>query len=87
MDKSQSYFESLTERMTTKEAAAYCKLSHKTLNGYRCSGFGPKFVKLGRRVFYKKCDVDAWIEENSGFKTTVQAKLKKGGQSNDFCKN
>mgnify|MGYP001338118381 CR=1 FL=1 len=79
--------EKFCERMTTKEAAAYCKLSYKTLNGYRCSGLGPEFIKLGRRVFYKKCDVDAWIEQNSGFKSTVQAKLKQGGQSNDFCKS
>ncbi len=66
------------ERMTTEEAANYIGLSKKTLAGYRCDGVGPKFVKLGSRVFYKKSDLDSWIDSNSGLMSTSQARLRKG---------
>ncbi len=77
MTEHKDYLENLSERMTTKEAAAYCKLSKKTLDGYRCDAKGPKFIKLGRLVFYKKSDLDSWIEENSGYISTAQARIGK----------
>jgi predicted DNA-binding transcriptional regulator AlpA len=27
-------------------------------------GDGPTYVKLGRKVFYRRADVEAWIESN-----------------------
>ena len=45
---------------TTEEAAEYLRLSPRTLERYRVTGEGPNFLKLGRRVFYRRSDLDAW---------------------------
>ena len=64
-------------RMDTKNAALYMGFKEKTLAMMRSDGTGPKFIKLGR-IFYFKCDIDAWINDRAGCFTTTQAK---------FCKN
>jgi excisionase family DNA binding protein len=48
--------------MTTEEVADYTRLSVETLRYFRQREEGPAWVKLGRRVFYRRSDVDAWIE-------------------------
>ena len=50
--------------LTTKEAAAYLRLSHRTLERYRVTGEGPTFVKARRRVFYRQADLDQWLENS-----------------------
>jgi len=50
--------------MTTKAAAAYLAdcgypTTHKTLEVFRCRNRGPKYKKVGRRVFYEQ----AWLDE------------------------
>ena len=30
----------------------------------RHKGTGPRYVKLGRRVYYRRADIEAWIEAN-----------------------
>ncbi len=50
--------------MTTPIAAEYLGLSPATLETQRVRGGGPVFVKLGRRVVYRREDLDAWINEN-----------------------
>jgi excisionase family DNA binding protein len=47
--------------LTTSEAAGYLRLSKRTLERIRVSGLGPKFVKYGRTVRYRQCDLDQWI--------------------------
>ena len=52
--------------MTTIEAASYCRLSKQTLERFRVSGGGPRFVKFGKSggtaaVRYRKSDLDDWI--------------------------
>ena len=48
------------------KAAQYCHLSKKTLQAWRSAKHEnqPPFVKLGRRVFYRPSDLDAWITSN-----------------------
>jgi len=48
-------------RMTVEEAAKYLGFTPLTLALWRRKGTGPKFVKLSRRVFYFKADLDEWI--------------------------
>jgi excisionase family DNA binding protein len=43
------------------EAADHLRLSQRTLERWRVSGTGPAFVKLGRRVLYRKLDLEEWI--------------------------
>jgi len=34
-----------------------------TLANWRSAGIGPRFVKVGHRVRYRRADVEAWIAE------------------------
>jgi excisionase family DNA binding protein len=47
------------------EAAAYLSLSINTLNKWRTQGRGPRFVKLGRSVCYRREDLDTWLMQQS----------------------
>jgi excisionase family DNA binding protein len=48
--------------LTQAETANYLRLSERTLERWRVNGSsGPAFVKLGRRVLYRKSDLDEWI--------------------------
>ena len=49
---------------TEDEAAAFLKLSNRTLQAWRVRGCGPKFRKLGRSVRYRLEDVQAFVNEN-----------------------
>lgn len=47
--------------LPTEHAATYLGLSPKTLETLRTRGGGPPFLKLGRRVVYRKADLDTWL--------------------------
>ena len=47
--------------LPTEQAAEYLGLSPKTLETLRTRGGGPPFLKLGRRVVYRKTDLDNWL--------------------------
>lgn len=51
----------LSQRLNTKEAAAYAGVSSSYLCKLRVFGSGPKFLKIGRRVAYEPGDIDAWL--------------------------
>lgn len=55
--------------LTNNEAAAYLRLSPRTLEKLRITGGGPRFHKFGRRVMYALLDIEAWASERS-FETT-----------------
>jgi Helix-turn-helix domain len=48
---------------TNDEAAAFLKLSPRTLEKLRVIGGGPKFRKLGRRVVYAMVDLESWVND------------------------
>lgn len=48
--------------LTESDVADLLRISVRTLQDYRCSGRGPKFVKIGRRIVYRQADVDAFID-------------------------
>lgn len=50
--------------ITTAELAEALGLAEQTLIGWRCSGKGPSFTKLGKSVFYRLADVKAWVAKN-----------------------
>jgi predicted DNA-binding transcriptional regulator AlpA len=47
--------------LNQREAATRLHLSERTLERWRVSGDGPKFVKAGRRVLYRPDDIEDWI--------------------------
>ena len=49
------------ELLTTTQAAAYVNMSPRTLERYRVTGEGPKYLKLGRLVFYRQSHLDEWL--------------------------
>ena len=48
--------------LTTNEAAKYVRLSPRTLERYRVTGEGPRFLKIGRLVFYLQTALDDWLK-------------------------
>ena len=51
------------ELMTPEEAAKYLRLSPDTLRQWRHLGKGPKYLKLGSKVMYRKCEILFWLDE------------------------
>jgi excisionase family DNA binding protein len=47
--------------MTTEEAAAYLKISVRTLKSQRVAGEGPPGARIGRQWRYSKAALDAWL--------------------------
>ncbi|MBF0446381.1 MAG: helix-turn-helix domain-containing protein [Magnetococcales bacterium] len=46
------------------EAAVYLGHSVRTLQKWRVTGGGPKFVKVSARsIRYRRCDLNAWVED------------------------
>src|SRR5262245_45864476 len=46
--------------LTAQEAAGRLRLAASTLAKLRLSGAGPKYLKLGRAVRYRICDLTEW---------------------------
>jgi len=47
--------------LTQSETAELLRLSERTLERWRVVGGGPVFCKLGKRVLYRRADLDEWI--------------------------
>jgi len=52
-----------TQYVSTREAARLFGISARTLENYRRLGGGPIFRKLGGRVVYSMCDLEAWADQ------------------------
>ena len=50
-----------TARLPAPVVAAAMCLSPLTLERYRSVGTGPRYAKLGRRIVYRKSDVESWL--------------------------
>ena len=64
----------MLELLTPPEAAAYTRTTPGTLTQYRFKKVGSAFVKLGKKVLYRKSDLDSWIEENIYWQTQPKPK-------------
>lgn len=67
--------------LTTWEASEYLKCNPRTLAEWRMNGRGPRYVRAGRRAFYRQTDLDEWLEARV-FQATAeeQDKAVKGVQ-------
>lgn len=54
----------LTDRLAVDGAAQYLGLSASTLNKMRHQGRGPRFLRLGGRVFYRKPDLELYLQSS-----------------------
>jgi len=50
-----------SEWLTLREFAEEIRIPEATIRYWRWQGRGPKSTKLGRRVVYRRSDVDAWL--------------------------
>ena len=50
------------ERLSTAAAADWLGLSKSTLDKMRCEGRGPRYLRVGKRCFYRPADLDAYLE-------------------------
>lgn len=50
------------EILTGVEAARHLRLSNRTLDAWRTKGLGPRWLKIGGKVAYRRADLDAWLE-------------------------
>ncbi len=58
------------DKMRRTEAADYCKAksgvgSYATLLTLNCKGGGPRYEKVGGKVFYYKTDLDDWLASHT----------------------
>ncbi len=49
--------------LTRQEAAAYLKVSPRTLDMWRRENRGPRSYKIVGRVYYLKPDIDSWLQD------------------------
>ncbi|NEK94146.1 helix-turn-helix domain-containing protein [Modestobacter muralis] len=47
--------------LTTEDVALILVMSPGTLRNWRTAGRGPRALKVGAQVRYRRADVDAWI--------------------------
>ncbi|KPZ69943.1 Helix-turn-helix domain protein [Shewanella sp. P1-14-1] len=60
----------LKDRLSNKEAAEYLGIKSETLDIWRSVNRHPiPFAKIGRRVFYRKSDLDAFIDSRTQTRT------------------
>lgn len=53
--------------MTIDKAAEYLAIPKSTLYSWRTRrpGFGPRAIKVGSAIRYRRCDLDDWIAANA----------------------
>lgn len=59
--------------LTASELASELGRSASTLRAWRCSGYGPLFVRRGTLILYRREAVEAWLRE-AEVANTVQAR-------------
>jgi excisionase family DNA binding protein len=52
----------IDQLMTIEEVASYMQVPVKTLYDWRHRSIGPRGMRVGRYVRYRRDDVDAWLE-------------------------
>ena len=51
----------MDELLTPREAADYRRTSIRTQDRERAERRGPRYVRIGTRIYYRRSDVDAFI--------------------------
>jgi len=51
----------VNELMTGPEAAEFLRVSPQTLPRWRFDGTGPAFVRVGRKILYRRADLEEYV--------------------------
>ena len=59
-----------------REVSIVTGVPQKTPQYWRFTGasFAPKFIKLGKRVYYRKQELEQWLADKPSFTSATQAK-------------
>jgi predicted DNA-binding transcriptional regulator AlpA len=52
-----------SEILNTQEAAHYIGLTEYALIGWRYKRTGPPYIKIGRRIMYRRSDLNDFLEQ------------------------
>jgi len=66
---------STDEKLNTREAARHLGLATATLAKMRCWGGSPIFMRLGRKIVYRRDDLDAWLNARRATSTSDADRL------------
>ncbi len=62
-----------SQKLPPEDAAAYIgdgkSPTKGTLDNWRSKGIGPRFIKIGRLVFYDTAELDRWLAERTATST------------------
>lgn len=58
------------EPVPTKTASKIVGLSVSTLTKLRLTGGGPRYLRLGRAIRYRRSDLNAWMDASSHTSTS-----------------
>jgi excisionase family DNA binding protein len=73
--------DTLQELSTTEEAARFLRLQKQTLEAWRLRGSGPTFVKLGRRVVYRREALEEFMSERERRSTSDTERQRRSKRS------
>lgn len=65
--------------MSPEDAAKFLNLAASWLAKLRMTGGGPRYVKLSRRVFYRRCDLKSWVASRVISSTSQQTEAARAG--------
>jgi len=68
LPESQDLSQTLRDRVGLVSEAQFAGMmntSEYTLQYWRAHGTGPRFVKLGRAIYYRLKDIEAWMDVNT----------------------
>ena len=70
------------EFLTDPQFARLVKTSTRTTETWRRNGNGPPFIRLGRRILYRRCDVEAWLATQRFHSRADELRIKTNKPSN-----
>jgi hypothetical protein len=63
--------------LNQRQAAEVLAVNPRTMEGWRCRGDGPPFIRLGRVIRYRLQDLHTWLEDRT-FQSTTEADYGRG---------
>jgi DNA-binding transcriptional MerR regulator len=71
MASQEQLHEVVSDFMTARQAAQAIGCHIRTLKYWKAAGYGPDHFYIGKRLFYRRSDVIAWLQQVSETKPPV----------------
>lgn len=71
MTTPEQLHEVVSDFLTARQAAKAIGVHVRTLKNWKASGYGPGHFHIGKRLFYRRTDVLAWLQRISETKAPV----------------